>query len=61
MEKRDAGSAALSRGSFKILDASEQLDAFVTERGTEHAMRRKENGLEIARGNCASGRVFEKV
>jgi hypothetical protein len=61
MEKWDSGGATLGGSSFKILHASQQLDAFMTKRSTKHSMPGKENGIKIARAKRASTRVIKKV
>jgi hypothetical protein len=55
MEERDTGGAPLYGCGRKVLDASQELDAPVAQRGTEHPIAGKEDGFQIARFEGAGG------
>ncbi len=50
MQERYAGSRTRCRGRGEIVDAAQALDAARSERRAQHAVRRKEERGELARG-----------
>jgi hypothetical protein len=55
MEERDTGGAPRCGRGCKVLDASQELDAPVAQRGTEHSISGKEDGFQIAGVEGAGG------
>ena len=59
VEHRNARGAPPCRGALEIVHTPQDLYPAVAERGAEHAVRRKDNRLEVARDERVRARVGE--